>query len=516
MKILNRLVVSAKLAAPALGLFVGAASLGAFDLQNATVRSINHAFDRGELTSVELVRMYLERIEKYDNQGPEIEALINVNPNALEVARILDAERRSRGPRSPLHGIPVIVKDNFNTNDMPTTGASIALKDLRPQHEAFVVERLREAGAIILAKSTLTELVRASLTPSIGGMAKNPYDLTRNPGQSSAGTGAALAANYAPLGLGTDNGQSVRSPASATATFGMKPTQGLVSNAGVLPSSLSHNSSGPMTRSMICMAYLLNVMAGFDPNDIITRFAIGHFETDYEKYLDADGLKGARIGMVVQLLGTEEDHEEVNRLFYESMTKMEELGATVFPIVIPNLFDYRGQGTDVFEAYELLDQWFRDLGPDAPYSDLENFLANATYDERIVPRIDRQREFARPQYRKQYEKQLEIMAEFRRLLVGIMDEYHLDAMAYPLQQRLVTKHGYPNIERNGFLASVGMMPGLTIPIGYSTPTDDAPVGVPVGLDLLGRPYDEGTLIRLGYAWEVHAWNQMWVPAPFTP
>lgn len=516
MRLLNSVIINTRCLVSGLGIFLGSLTGFGFDLQNATVRSINQAFDRGELTSVQLVGMYLERIEKYDQQGPEIEALINVNPNALEVARLLDAERRTRGPRSPLHGIPVILKDNFNTNDIPTTGASIALKDLRPQHEAFVVKQLREAGAIVLAKSTLTELVRASLTPSIGGMAKNPYDLTRNPGQSSAGTGAALAANYAPLGLGTDNGQSVRSPASATATFGMKPTQGLVSNAGVLPSSLSHNSSGPMTRSMICMAYLLNVMAGFDPNDIITRFAIGHFESDYEKYLDADGLKGARIGMVVQLLGTEEDHEEVNRLFHQAMTKMEELGATVFPIVIPNLFDYRGQGTDVFEAYELLDQWFRDLGPDAPYSDLEDFLANATYDRSILPRIHRQREFARPEYHDQYVKQLELMAEFRSLLVGLMDKYHLDAMAYPLQKRLVTRHGEPNIERNGFLASVGMMPGLTIPIGFSNPTEDAPVGVPVGVDLLARPYAEGTLIRLGYAWEVHAWNQMRVPAPFTP
>lgn len=487
----------------------------AFDLENATVRSINHAFDAGTLTSEQLIRMYLERIEKYDQQGPEINAFINVNPNALERARELDIERRTRGPRSPLHGIPVVAKDNFNTNvDMPTTGASIALKDLYPEHEAFVIERLREAGAIILGKSTLTELVRASLTPSIGGMAKNPYDLTRNPGQSSAGSGAALAANFTLLALGTDNGQSVRSPASATATFGMKPTIGLVSNAGVLPSSLSHNASGPMTRSVADLAYLLNVMAGFDPKDYITRFGIGHFETDYEKYLDADGLKGARIGIVTQLLGKDEDHEEVNRVFDAAMAKMSELGATVFPIVIPNMFDYRGQGTDIFEAYDLLDQWFRDLGPDAPYSDLEDFLANATYDNRIIPRINIQREHSKPEYHAQYNERLNTMAEFRKLLVGIMDEYNLDAMAYPLQQRLVTKHGYPNIERNGFLASVGMMPGLTIPIGYSEPTSDAPVGVPIGVDLLGRPFDEGTLIRLAYGWEVHAFQRR--PAPFTP
>ena len=204
----------------------------AFDLASASVDSINAAFDAGTLTSEKLTQMYLERIARYDRQGPKLEALISVNPDALAVARALDEERRTKGRRSPLHGIPIILKDNFNTRDLPTSGASIALKDLRPAKEAFVVTRLRAAGAIVLAKSTLTELVRASLTPSIGGMAKNPYDLTRNPGQSSAGTGAALAANYAPLGTGTDNGQSVRSPSSANSLFGLKPTIGLVRTPG--------------------------------------------------------------------------------------------------------------------------------------------------------------------------------------------------------------------------------------------------------------------------------------------
>jgi Asp-tRNA(Asn)/Glu-tRNA(Gln) amidotransferase A subunit family amidase len=493
---------------------IGSAPLFSFDLSKATVRSINHAFDSGTLTSEQLVGMYLERIEKYDNQGPSINALINVNPDALEVARALDEERKISGPRSPLHGIPIILKDNFNTNDMPTTGASIAFKDLRPAKEAFVVTRMREAGAIILAKSTLTELVRASLTPSIGGMAKNPYDLTRNPGQSSAGTGAALAANYAPIGTGTDNGQSVRSPASASSIYGMKTTIGLVSNAGVLPSSLSHNSSGPMARSVADLAYLLNIMAGFDPDDHITRFAIGYVESDYEKYLDPNGLKGARIGMVIQLLGDGEDHQEVNRVFAEAMDKMSELGATVFPIVIPNIFDYRGMGTDLYEAYDLLNHWFSELGPDAPYKDIDDFLANAEYDERIVPRIMQQKKFAGPEYRAEYEARLVKMMEFRKLLVGVMDKYNLDAMAYPMQKRLVTKHGMPNIERNGFLASVGMLPALDIPGGYSTPTDEAPVGIPVGIDLLGRPFDEGRLIRIAYAWEVHGWARK--EAPFTP
>jgi len=486
----------------------------AFDLKTATVKSINEAFDAGTLTSEKLVSLYLERIERYDRQGPKLEALISVNPQALAVARALDLERKTKGPRSPLHGIPVILKDNFNTRDLPTSGASIALKDLRPAHEAFVVKRLREAGAIVLAKSTLTELVRASLTPSIGGMAKNPYDLTRNPGQSSAGTGAALAANYAPLGTGTDNGQSVRSPASANSLFGLKPTIGLVSNAGVLPSSMSHNACGPITRSVADLAYLLNVMAGFDPDDCTTRLAIGQVEKNYERHLDPDGLKGARIGLVYELLGNGPEHQEVNRVVEAAAKRMTELGATVFPVVVPRMEEFQRSSTDLYEAYDLLNQWFADLGPDAPYRSIEDFLERATYDKQIVPRILEQKKFAGAEYRDEYERKLLEMAQFRKIVVGTMDRFGLDALAYPMQKRLVSKHGEPNAERNGFLASNGMLPALDIPIGYSTPSEDAPKGVPIGLDLLGRPYDEGRLIRLASGWEAKGWKR--IEAPFAP
>jgi amidase len=497
-----------------LSLGVALHSSSAFDLQEATVQKINAAFSQGTLTSHALVSMYLARIEQYDSQGPTLESLINVNPDALQIAQALDEERKVSGPRSPLHGIPVILKDNFNTNDMPTTGASIAFKDLRPAKESFVVQKLRAAGAIILAKSTLTELVRASLTPSIGGQAKNPYDLTRNPGQSSAGTGAALAANFAPLGLGTDNGQSVRSPASACSLFGLKPTSGLVSNAGVLPSSLSHNSCGPMTRSVIDMAYLLNVMAGFDPDDPITRFAIGHVESNYEQHLDSNGLRGARLGLVTQVMGNQAEHAEVNTVVRAATDRMEQLGATVIPVYIPGLLDYRGGGSDVYEAWDLLNQWFADLGPTAPYTDIDDFLLRAEYDKSIVPRLMEQKEKAKPEYLPEYEQTLIRMTRFRQLIVEFMDRNGLDALVYPLQSILVTKHGQPNSQRNGFIASVAMLPAINVPVGYSQPTSEAPVGVPIGLDILGRPFDEGRLLKLAYAWEMHGWQRK--VAPFAP
>jgi Asp-tRNA(Asn)/Glu-tRNA(Gln) amidotransferase A subunit family amidase len=306
----------------------------------------------------------------------------------------------------------------------------------------------------------------------------------------------------------------VRSPSSANSLFGLKPTIGLVSNAGVLPSSLSHNACGPMTRNVGDLAYLLNVMAGFDPDDEMTRMAIGSVEKAYEKHLNPDGLKGARIGLVYELTGSGPEHADVNRVFEAAAQKMRELGATVFPVQIPRLTEFQRSSTDLYEAYALLEKWFAELGPEAPYRSLDDFLARATYDKQIVPRIMEQKKYAQPEFRGEYEKKLIEMAEFRKIIVGTMDRFGLDALAYPMQKRLVSKHGEANAERNGFVASNGMLPALDIPIGYSTPTPEAPNGVPIGMDLLGRPYDEGRLLRLASGWEARGWKR--IPPPFAP
>jgi Asp-tRNA(Asn)/Glu-tRNA(Gln) amidotransferase A subunit family amidase len=253
---------------------------------------------------------------------------------------------------------------------------------------------------------------------------------------------------------------------------------------------------------------------GFDADDFMTRLAIGHVESHYEKYLDADALKTARIGVVVQLLGDKPEHADINRVFDEATKKMSDLGATVFPVMIPKLFDYQRSATDVYEAYDLLNKWFADLGPTAPYHSIEEFLAKATYNHEIVPRIMQQKKFGAPEYQQEYEQKLIEMAEFRKLLVATMDRYNLDALVYPLQKRLVSKHGEPNVERNGFLASNGMLPAIDVPAGYSRPTPEAPKGVPIGMDLLGRPFDEGRLLALAYAWEMNGWKR--IDPPFTP
>ncbi len=441
-----------------------------FTLERATIDAINAAFDTGALTSEKLVGMYLARIAAYENEGPNINAFININKNAVAVARELDEERLTKGRRSPLHGIPVVLKDAFNTSDLPTTGASIALKDVYPVHEAFVVQRLRAAGAIIFGKTNLTELVTAALDSSLGGRTSNPWDLTRTPGESSSGTGAALAANFAPIGTGTDNSQSVRSPASAGGLIAMKPTIGVVSCAGVLPSSLSHNACGPLARSVSDLAYLLDAMAGFDPRDFMTRLALGNIPKTYTSFLDANGLKGARFGVVTELFGDRPEHAEVNRVFNEATARLTSLGATVVPIRIPNMNDYGFNriGVDQYECWDLMNVWFSELGPTSPYRSPAEFLqkAKGKYDPRIEPRLRERQAHSGPQFFEEYQRRLLKMHEFRRLLVDVMDKNSLDAMVYPLQQRLVAEHGQPNADRNGFLASMGMLPAIDVPAGY--------------------------------------------------
>lgn len=484
-----------------------------FTLQNATIESINAAFDAGALTSEKLVGMYMARIAAYENQGPNINAFINLNTNALSAARALDEERRTKGRRSPLHGIPVVLKDAYNTSDLPTTGASIALKDVYPVHEAFVVQRLRAAGAIILGKTNLTEMVTAALDSSLGGRTSNPWDLTRTPGESSSGTGAALAANFAPIGTGTDNSQSVRSPASAGGLIALKPTIGVVSCAGVLPSSLSHNVCGPLARSVSDLAYLLDAMAGFDPRDFMTRLALGNIPKTYTSFLDANGLQGARFGVVTELLGDRPEHAEVNQVFRDATARLTSLGATVIPIRIPNMNDYGFNriGVDQYECWDLMNAWFAELGPTSPYHSAAEFLekAKGKYDPRIEPRLRERQAHSGPQFFEEYQRRLLKMHEFRRLLVDVMDKNSLDAMVYPLQKRLVAEHGQPNADRNGFLSSMGMLPAIDVPAGYSRPLPNAPDGIPIGMDFLGRPFDEGRLIKLAFAWEQHGLQRKW-------
>jgi Asp-tRNA(Asn)/Glu-tRNA(Gln) amidotransferase A subunit family amidase len=251
---------------------------GPFQLREATIASIHNAFATRQLTCSQLTRFYLDRIESYDRNGPALHAIITVNPKAMAIAAEMDASYQANPSGvGSLLCIPVILKDNFNTSDLPTTGGNVSMKTSVPRANAFTVDKMHEAGALILAKANMQEFARGGMSiSSLGGQVRNPYDLTRTPGGSSGGTGAAIAANFAVLGTGSDTGQSIRSPASANNLVGVRPTRGLVSRSGVIPNSLTQDEIGPITRTVTDAALLLDVMAGYDPNDPITAFGRNH------------------------------------------------------------------------------------------------------------------------------------------------------------------------------------------------------------------------------------------------
>src|SRR5882757_7299034 len=303
------------------------------DIEHATIPELEAAMDKGKLTAEQLTQIYLNRIAAYDKQGPAINAVITLNPKALEVAKALDKERKKSGPRSPIHGIPVVLKDNYDTFDLPTTAGSQLLAGSIPPDDAYVVKQLRDAGAVIVAKVNLSEfagsggsvsgatdqaVIKAGAVPngfsSMGLQTHNPHDLTRGPSGSSGGTGAAIAAGFAQFGLGTDTGGSVRGPSSANGIAGLKPTHGLMSRDGIVPLALSFDTGGPMARSVTDVAIALGIMTGVEPADAATKKSEGKFEKDYTKYLKTGSLKGARIGVARDFMAKDGKDEGANKV----------------------------------------------------------------------------------------------------------------------------------------------------------------------------------------------------------
>src|SRR5438034_8626915 len=309
-----------------------AASAKDINLDAATIADLNATFNAGTLTSEKLVQLCIARIQAYDREGPSLHAVMTLNPKALETARALDAERKAKGPRSPLHGIPVVLKDNYNTFDLPTTGGSILLEGSIPPVDAFLVKKLRDAGAVVLAKVNLSEFASGGTHSSLGGQSLNPHDLTRGPSGSSGGTGVAIAAGYAMVGMGTDTGGSIRGPSTSNGIVGLKPTHGLLSRSGIIPLALSFDTGGPMARSVYDVAAALGVMTGVDAADPATKKSEGRFETDYTKGLNVGALKGARIGVARDFFGVDAD---VDWVIEAALEAMRQAAATVVDIRYP-------------------------------------------------------------------------------------------------------------------------------------------------------------------------------------
>ena len=480
-----------------------------FELEEATIAALGAKMARGELTSERLCRLYLQRIEALDRRGPKLASIIEVNPDALAIARQLDAERAKGSTRGPLHGIPVVIKDNLATADrMQTTAGSLALVGARPARDAFVVRKLRRAGAVILAKTNLSEWANFRSTHSSsgwsgrGGQCRNPYALDRSPCGSSSGTAVAVAANLAAVGIGTETDGSVVCPSAASSVVGIKPTVGRVGRSGIIPISHTQDTAGAMARTVTDAAILLYAIAGRDPADTATAEA-KPMDSSVADLLDAKGLQGARIGVARKVFFGYSP--EADAVIEEALKTMSRLGATIVdPADIPHAGDYDDAEMTVllYEFKADLNAYLRALGPGAPtLAELIRF--NSRHREREMPYFGQEifldaeakGPLTDPEYRK-------ALATCRRLsrkegLDEVFRKHRLDAVVAPTGAPPWTidlVNGDHYLGGSSTPAAVSGYPSITVPAGYV-------FGLPVGLSWIGRPFGEASLIRLAYAFE---------------
>lgn len=474
----------------------------AFKLEEATVRQICDAMEGGVTSCRAITEGYIKRIEAYDGKGPSLKAIITVNPEALKEADRLDRIFREKGPIGPLHGIPILLKDNVETADMVTTCGSLSLKNYRPEEDAFITKRLKAAGALILAKANMHEFaIWGESVSSILGQVVNPYDLTRTAGGSSGGTGAGIAANFATLGIGTDTINSIRSPSSACACVGIRPTLGLVGRGGIFPYSLNQDAAGPICRTVEDGALVLDAIAGYDPGDPETAWSADQGAGGYTKYLCEDGLRGKRIGVLRSLFGTEPAHEDVNAVMEGCLQAMRDGGAGLVEAPEPIDTDYLVAKVSVHlhTLREDLEGYLKALGPKVKYHGLEALIASGEIHPGIVDSMKTALTLSRDG--EEYRSRVLLRLALRTRIMKIMADLKLDALVYPHQKRLCAPLGKTQTERNGVLGSVTGFPAITLPGGFSKPTASAPDGVPVGIEFLGRPWSEGTLLSIASSFE---------------
>jgi amidase len=473
-----------------------------FKLEEASIAEIHAAFKDGKITAHQLVEKYLARSAAYDQQGPKLNSIILANPKALAEADALDAEFRKTKKLRPLHGIPVLMKDNVDTEGLQTTAGSLSLKGSVPAKDAFLAKKLKDAGAIVIHKTNLHEFaVWGETVSSMAGQTLNPYDLTRTPGGSSGGTGAAVAANFGTVGIGTDTINSIRSPASANSLVGIRPTLGLVSRTGVVPYSFTQDTAGPITRTVADAAKVLDVIAGYDNQDAATALSVGRQPKSYAAFLDKDGLKGARIGILKSFFGTGPEHKETNAVIERAIEEMRKRGATL--VVLEDPIDANTLvGKTSVHLHELerdLDSYLKQLPATAGVHSLKEVIASGKFHKGIEENIKQAVKLDINSV--DYKDRLIARQALQTQILKIMADNRIDAVLFPHQKRLVVPVGQTQVDRNGVLGSVSGFPSIVLPAGFSAPTATAPIGVPVGVELLGRPFAEPTLIKLGYSFE---------------
>jgi len=469
-------------------------------LDELTISQIHSAYQQGDYTAVQLVTAYINRIDSLDNK---VNAITYINNVALSTAKKLDSEFRETGRLRPLHGIPLIVKDNYNTAGMPTTAGALALQNFIPEANAFVVQQLVDAGAIIIAKSNMAEWAFSAkhTESSTNGTTHNPYNLKFVPAGSSGGTGAGIAANFGTIGLGTDTGNSIRGPSSHNALVGFRTTLGLVSRSGIIPLYMRNDVAGPMCRTVEDATRVLEVIAGYDSNDKMTNYNKRKVETNYQQYLQIDGLKNARLGILRQLSENNPD-KEINNHFEKSILDLQHLGATVIDIHIKD-----------FDSLKT-NQWCANFR-----QDIEAYLAEYVKRDTVKTIDDIIRIGTKSEYAKKIlsyfsknsgrEKDKDILCEdpytdvrrlaFRKAIEDKMDELELDAIIYPTWNNKpahIDKFEEEYLgDNNQVIAPHTGQPAFTIPMGFTSE------GLPTGLQFLGRMYSEPTLIRLAYSYE---------------
>jgi amidase len=490
---------------------------GNFDITETSIAATQQAIRDHRVTCRQVIDAYLERIQAYD-QATRLNALVLINPRARAEADHADAEFRRTRQLPPLGCIAVIVKDNYDTKDLQTTGGSLAMKGFVPTTDAFMVRKIRAAGAIILAKSNMAEWAFSPYltASSIAGITRNPYDLDYVPAGSSGGTAAAVAANLGEIGLGTDTGNSIRGPSSHNALVGIRPTIGLTSRDGIIPLAFGADMGGPMARTVSDAATLLDVVAGYDPEDPITKLSQGHIPKSYTASLDGDGLRGARIGVYRAYIDTSTADPEVKAVMEKAIQDLKAQGADIVdPFVIPNFADLID---DVFcgDFQADLNDYLAKHGQGAPYHNLAEIIQSGLY----LPYIEgRLKDAAAPKAATDtnsrpcpdvYHDDKKIA--FREALLAAMEKYHLDAVVYPTWSNAPRKVGdgrSPAGDNSQMLAPYSGFPAITVPMGY---THGA---LPAGITFLGKTFAEADLIKFAYAYE-QATRHRHPPARFPP
>ena len=478
------------------------------DLEEITINELQEGYKNGSYSITDVTQAYLQRIEEIDQNGPKLNSMLHINPEAIDRAKKLDKEWANGNQRGPLHGVPIVLKDNIDTQDMPTTAGARAMEGVRPPDDAFITQKLRKAGAIILGKANLSEWANfhSSFSSSgwsgLGGQTKNPYDITRNPCGSSSGPGVSASANLAVLGIGTETNGSITCPSSANGLVGIKPTVGLLSRSGIIPISFTQDTPGPMARTVTDAAITLGAMTGIDKSDSLTATSKGNFKSDYTQFLNKDGLEGKRLGFWTGPLG---EHHRVDTLMQQTVRFLEDQGAEIVELdtITPESIGSASFQVLLYEFKDGLNTYLKSLGPDAPVQNLDELIDTTLSDSVEMQYFDHDLLIAANKKgnlnSKEYTQALERMLKYTRTegIDRVMDEHNLDAIisptGAPAWKTDLTNGDNFSVSSSSPAARAGY-PNITVPMGYID-------NLPVGISFFGRAWSEPTLIEIAFAFE---------------